>query len=359
MEPDQRDVALRADRAARGEGLGDVDDLGALDIGARPRGRRIGGGQRPPGRLDRDRPDRKARRMARVGQVQPAAPAVRGERRELGLVEMDLVARIGAVLRDERIGGRADGEARLVEVGERLERSDRLLPIVDAGPARVAPGVARPGRGRDAAAVVVDLEQLVVGLERLPHALARIAERPFAIGIAAAGRLVDSEGQLSAMKARQAKLATTSARVGRRVVEPVRRDRSARGPSRSAPARRDSGRGEERGDGAGAPRQVFVRGPGIATAALIRRVRAARRSTRRRGRMSARTRNPPAMATFFWNSIVWSAARWKKSAVSRQKPASAIAAQRVFRPKRTRRPPPSSVRITSGSSAEATPWSRM
>ena len=42
-------------------------------------------------------PDRKMRGMALVGQVPRLAPAVRREGREFGLVEMDLVARIGAV----------------------------------------------------------------------------------------------------------------------------------------------------------------------------------------------------------------------------------------------------------------------
>ena len=36
---------------------------------------------------------------------------------------------------------------------------------------------------------------------------------------------------------------------------------------------------------------------------------------------------------------------WKNSAVSKQKPKSAIAAQRVFKPKSTSRPPPSSVAL--------------
>ena len=177
METDQRDVALRADDMPRCEGLGDVDDLGALDIGARASGRWIRGSQRPPGRLDRDRPDGEARRMARIRKVEPAAPAVGGERFEFGGVEMDLVAGVGAVLRDERIGRLADGEARLVEVGERRKRGDRLLPIVDAGPAWVAPAVARPGRGRDAAPFGVKLEQLVIGLERFPYPPAGVAER--------------------------------------------------------------------------------------------------------------------------------------------------------------------------------------
>ena len=92
---------------------------------------------------------------------------------------MDFVAGVGAVLRDERIGRLADGEARLVEVGERRKRGDRLLTIVDAGSAGVSPGVACPGRGRDPAALAVDLKKLGVGLERLPYALAVIAELAF------------------------------------------------------------------------------------------------------------------------------------------------------------------------------------
>ena len=107
VKPDQRDVALRADRMAGGEGFCDVDDLGALDVMARPRRRRIGSSQGAPGRLDRDRPDGKTARAARVRQLLPKAPAAGGEGREFRLVEMGLVAGIGAVLRDKRIGGRA------------------------------------------------------------------------------------------------------------------------------------------------------------------------------------------------------------------------------------------------------------
>ena len=193
--------------------------------------------------------------MALVGQILPLAPAARGESRELGLVEMDFVARIGAVLSDQRIGGRVDGEARLVEVGERRKRGDRLLPVVDAGPARIASGVARPRLGSDAAAILADLEQFIVGLERLPHALAGIAERSSAIGDAAAGG-VEREGQLSAMNARQAKLATTSRSlagassirsgetIGATSADPVRAGAASPAETRSAataPARRRNG----------------------------------------------------------------------------------------------------------------------
>ncbi len=126
VQPDERDLALRADDMPRSEALGDIDNRSALDVGARSCGRWIGGGQWPPGRLDRDRSDRKARRMACVREVDPAAPAVGGERLEFRRIEVDFVAGVGAVLRDERIGRFADGEARLIEVGERRERSDCL-----------------------------------------------------------------------------------------------------------------------------------------------------------------------------------------------------------------------------------------
>ena len=199
---------------------------------------------------------------------------------------MGLVAGIGAVLRDKRIGGRARREARLVEVGERRERGDRLLPVVDAGPARIAPGVARPGCRRDGAAVVADLEQLIVRLERLPHPLARIAERPFAIGDSAAGG-VRKRRPVERDEGAPGEIGDDVALVRRRVVDAVRRD-DRRNVGRTGPRRQSRGPCD-RTSAATAPARLReprgARRAGIPDPAS-RRVRAGRRSTRRRARMS-------------------------------------------------------------------------
>ena len=192
--------------------------------------------------------------MAFVGQVQAPAPAAGRESREFGLIKMDLVARVGTVLSDQRIGRRADGEARLVEIGERLKRGDRLLPVVDLWPARVASGVARPGCRRDAAAVAAGLEQFVIGLERLPHALTGIAERSLAIGKAAAGG-VGEGGPVERNERAPGEVGEGVALIGRRVLDAVRRnhrrDVGRPGPRQRGEARRD----EQRGDGAGSPQR--------------------------------------------------------------------------------------------------------
>ena len=93
----------------------------------------------------------------------------------------------------------------LIEIHEGIEGRERLRAIVDIRSARVRRFVGRPGLRRDRAPVRTDLEQFITGFEGLPDAGAGIAERLGAIRDAAMGGSV-SEGQLSAMKARQAKL---------------------------------------------------------------------------------------------------------------------------------------------------------
>ena len=177
MKSDERDVALRADHSPGGDRFGRVDDLAALDVISPAHRSRIRGRQGPPGSLYRDRSNRKVCGVIFVRQIPALTPAAGGEGPELSLVEMGFVARVCAVPSDQRVGGRADHEARLVEIGERVKRSDRLLPVVDPGAARIAAVVARPWRRRDAAAVVPELEQFVVGFERLPDPRPGIIKR--------------------------------------------------------------------------------------------------------------------------------------------------------------------------------------
>ena len=142
--------------------------------------------------------------MRRIGQVLAMAPAMGGKRRIFGRVDAGFVAGIGAVLRDQRIGGDARQKGGLIEVHERGEGRERLRAIVDVGAARVQRVIGRPRLWREGAPVGADLEQFVARLEGLPDARAGVAERLGAVGFAAMGG-VGQGGQLSAMKARQAK----------------------------------------------------------------------------------------------------------------------------------------------------------
>src|SRR5271157_4613297 len=190
VEPDERDVALRADNAAGRDAAPDIDDLGIFDhIIARTNGRGIRVGQRAPGSLDRDRADRQIRRVRLIRQVAALAPAAGGDRVIFGFVDPDLVARIGAVLRDERIEKLAQREAGLVEIRIGNEGGQRFFAIVDAGAARVAAVIARPWGGGDSLAVGPDLEQLITGLERFPDPRPGIAGRLRAIRLTAMSRV--------------------------------------------------------------------------------------------------------------------------------------------------------------------------
>ena len=148
MQADQRDVILRANDAPGRERLGDVDDLGVLDhVVARPDRRRVRRGEKTPGGLDRDRTDGQMARVGLIRQVLAQAPAARRKRRILRFVDAHFVARIGAILRHERIGGHARREGGLVEVHERIEGRERLRALVDVRSAGVQRFVGRPWRG--------------------------------------------------------------------------------------------------------------------------------------------------------------------------------------------------------------------
>ena len=125
--------------------------------------------------------------MGRIGQVLALAPAMNRQRRILGFVEAPFVARIGPILRHQRIGADAGQEGGLIEIHEGREGRERLFAIVDARAARVRRLVGRPGFWRDRTSVRPDLEQFIAGLEGLPDAWAGIAERLGAIGDAAMG----------------------------------------------------------------------------------------------------------------------------------------------------------------------------
>ena len=156
VQADQRHVAFRTDDMARGERLGDVDDIGVFDhVIARPDRRRVRRGERAPGGLDRDRAYRQLRRVVWIGQVLAQAPAGKGKRRVLGFVDARFVAGIGAVLRHQRIGGHAGQERGLIEIHEGLEGGERLLrdcrhPLRTGSPLRRSPmGAARSGARPD------------------------------------------------------------------------------------------------------------------------------------------------------------------------------------------------------------------
>ena len=125
--------------------------------------------------------------VGEIRQVLAQAPAVRRKRRVLGLVDAHFVARIGAILRHERIGGYGPQEGGLIEVHERIEGRERLRAAVDIRSAGVQRLVGRPWAGRDGTAVRTDLEQFVTGFEGLPYAGAGIAQRLGAVRHAAMG----------------------------------------------------------------------------------------------------------------------------------------------------------------------------
>ena len=175
---------------ARGERLGDVDNLGVLDhVIARPHRRRVRRGERPPGGLDRDRAGGQFRRVGRIRQPLAQAPTLKRKRRILRFVDADFVAGIGAILRHQRIGGHARQESGLIEIHERIEGRERFRSVVDICPARVHRFVGRPWARRDGAAVRTDLEQFITGFEGLPDAGAFIAKRLGAVGDSAMGRV--------------------------------------------------------------------------------------------------------------------------------------------------------------------------
>ena len=111
------------------------------------------------------------------------------ERRIFGFVDAPFVARIGAILRDQRIGADARQKGGLVEIHEGREGRERLCAIVDIRSARVRRFVGRPGLRRDRAPVRTDLEQFIARLEGLPDAGPGIAERLGAVGLAAMSRV--------------------------------------------------------------------------------------------------------------------------------------------------------------------------
>ena len=140
---------------------------------ARSHRRRVRRIERTPCGFDRDRAHGQVRRMGRIGQVLALAPAMNRQRRILGFVEAPFVARIGPILRHQRIGADAGQEGGLIEIHEGREGRERLLAIVDVRSARVRRLVGRPGLWRDRASVRTDLEQFIAGLEGLPDAGAR------------------------------------------------------------------------------------------------------------------------------------------------------------------------------------------
>ena len=83
------------------------------------------------------------------GRLRPSLHPCARDRVVFGFVQADLVARIGAVLRDERVEEFAQREAGLVELRIGREGGERFRAIVEAGAAGVAAVVTRPGGGGD------------------------------------------------------------------------------------------------------------------------------------------------------------------------------------------------------------------
>ena len=121
-----------------------------------------------------------------------------------GLVQADLVARIGAVLGDERVEEVAQREAGLVEFRIGSEGGERLDAIVEAGTTGVAARRSSP-KERRVGCPRARPEKFIAGLECLPHARAG-SPRVFVRSGSPRRSAPASDGQLSAMKARQAKL---------------------------------------------------------------------------------------------------------------------------------------------------------
>ena len=106
-----------------------------------------------------------------------------------GFVEAPFIARIGPILRHQRIGADARQERGLVEIHEGREGCERLRAIVDPRSARVRRFISSPGFRRDRAPVRIDLEQFIARLEGLPDAGPLIGEGLGAVGFAAMSRI--------------------------------------------------------------------------------------------------------------------------------------------------------------------------
>src|SRR3984885_10312410 len=103
----------------------------------------------------------------------------------LGFVEAPFVARIGPILRHQRIGADAWQEGGLIEIHEGSERCERLRAIVDPRSARVRRFISSPWLRRDRALVRTDLEQFIAARESRPDAAPLMGEGLAAVGFAA------------------------------------------------------------------------------------------------------------------------------------------------------------------------------
>ena len=255
MQADQRDVAFRTDNMSSGERLGDVDDIGVLDhVIARPHRGRVRRLERTPCGFDRDRACGQFRGMSRIGQVLAEAPAMGRERRILGFVEAPFVARVGAILRHQRISADAGQESGLVEIHEGREGRKRLSAIVDIRSARVRRLIGRPRFWRDRAPVGTDLEQFITRLEGLPDAGPLITEHLGAVGFAAMSG-IGQRGPIERDKGSPGEIVEVGVGVGldrRRVLDAVRAKPMGRDPGRR-PGRRREARSELRERRTGEP----------------------------------------------------------------------------------------------------------
>src|SRR5205814_8246732 len=116
------------------------------------------------------------------------APAAGRGRGICRFVDAGFVAGIGAILRYQRIDGRAQ-EAGLIAIHERIEGGEGFRATVAVGTAGVGRVIGGPGLRCDGAAVGADLEQFITGFEGLPDTWSGSGERLGAVGETAMSRV--------------------------------------------------------------------------------------------------------------------------------------------------------------------------